>query len=274
MAARVLKATPSEKPLMARQQQAREDERAAAEYRAMLERNADLRPSPLLNNSTPLQFVTAANFLLERARHRACIFSDCLSRYSDGSGDEQNSESCVRQIWAGVANSAQQFLRRNGTQLDILVRGLLDTPTSPEIHELLNAAITDLDRKGTITLRIARDKKITWPALFQWNYMVVDGCDFRYEVNGGMPHALLQFGNPKLGNKFESMYDRMAAVIDHYADPKKHSKLLISLFYNEDDRIPSEGRCKFGGQPPYPWDKCVEARSFPPPSEYECGVAA
>jgi len=239
-----------------------DDERARDEYRSLLERSAGLHPSPLLNSSSPLQFVTAARYMFERATKRVCVFSDCLSQYSEPSryGGEEN---CIHKIWAGLGPAAREFLRRDGSRLDILIRGLLDTPTDPELHELLREAISDKDRKGTISLRVARDKLVPWRDLFQWNFMAVDARDIRYEVDGGSTHALLQFNNCELGEKFERMFDRMADAIDTNGKGRGCAKLM-ALRYGPDDKIPAEGRCVNGGNPPYLWVDFVQKKSPEP----------
>jgi len=237
----------------------------ANDYRAELERNAGLKPSPLIDNSSSVKFVVAANLMFERATKRVSIFSDCLSRYSTELRGEED-DNCVRKVWAGVGEAARQFLRRENSELDIIIRGLLDTPSEPELHELLNDAITDPARRGTLTLRIARDKSLHWQDLFQRNFVVVDGRHFRFEVGDGAEntHALLQFGNPEVGAKFVRMFDKMARAIDSNADPDGNRKELLSLIYPAGALIPSEGRCRFGRPPPYNWNRFVEERSLPP----------
>ena len=112
-----------------------------------------------------------------------------------------------------IANSAIRFLRKENSELSIIIADDPDVPEgkSIEAHPLLSA-IGDADIKGAVN--VWKGRPSDWEA-FSYHFIVMDDRALRVEVNTEKAEAFVNFSDPAFALQLSKRFSHLENNSNH-----------------------------------------------------------
>ena len=158
----------------------------------------------IISNGKPAHAVYLIHKFLANAEKKVRIYTGRLSQTFNGV-----------QAYADpvIANSAIGFLRKENSELSIIIADDPDVPDGKpiEAHPLLSA-IGDADIKGSI--KVWKGKPSDWEE-FRYHFIVMDDHALRIEVDTEKAEAFVNFSDPKFALQLSRRFSYLKNNSNH-----------------------------------------------------------
>lgn len=176
------------------------------DYYAILDVALENKIDAILRNGRPEHARFIIQRFLERADTTVRLLSGKLSKVFEGVNVYGHED---------IKESAKGFLRRDGTQLNILLQEEIDggagnIENHPLVQEL-RALEKRHELKGKLDIRRAseEDVKRYLESDFPYHWMVMDESAYRLETDCQQAKASVNFGDPRMAKGLAEFFDRI-----------------------------------------------------------------